>query len=457
MDDKKYIDELLEKARRAQKKFEAEFNQEKVDAIVRDIAKVVFVGAEKWARMAADETRMGGYEYKLKKKKGKARILWASLREKKSMGVIARDKETGIVEIAKPVGVVGAVQPCTNPIVTPMANIMSALKGKNAIILAPHPRAVNCTAEATKEWREVLERHGAPVDLVQMVENSSVERTNALMKAVDVIVATGGPGMVRAAYSSGKPSYGVGPGNIQCILDRGIDLEDAVGKIILGRTFDNGIICSGEQTIITPKEMFQDLLAELKKQNTYVVSEEEEKKRLVDALFPEGKINKDLIGQPIEDVAEAAKLNIPEGTVMIAIEEDAANKKSVLRREKMFSVITLFTYEDFEEALEIMQDNLEIEGKGHTVCIHSHDTDNVERVGLYATVSRVVVNAPCATTAGGSFQNGLAPTSTLGCGTWGNNSISENFTYRHLLNITRIAYLKPDAKIPSDEELFGEV
>jgi succinate-semialdehyde dehydrogenase len=456
MNDTQYIAILAGKAREAQKKFDAQFDQERVDAIVRDIAKVVFTGAEKWARMAVDETGMGGYEYKVKKKKGKARILWHSLRDQKSMGIISRDENTGIVEIAKPVGVVGAVQPCTNPIVTPMANIMSALKGKNAIILAPHPRAVNCTTEATEEWRSVLTGHGAPEDLVQIVEDSTVERTKELMKAVDVIVATGGPGMVKAAYSSGKPSYGVGPGNVQCILDRGIDLSQAVEKIIIGRTFDNGIICSGEQSIIMPSEMYTDVIAELKRQNTYVVEDPTGRDKLVKALFPEGKMNKDLIGQPVDASARAAGIDLPEGTVMIAVKEDKSDKISPLRREKMFPVIALYTYDSFDEALEIMQENLEVEGKGHTVGIHSHDRDKIEKVGLHATVSRVVVNATVSTTAGGSFTNGLAPTSTLGCGSWGNNSISENFTYKHLLNITRIAYLLADAPVPLDEELFGD-
>lgn len=456
MEDKAYIDELVSKAKLAQRQFEKDFGQAETDAIVRDLAKIVFFGAEKWAKMAVEETGMGTYESKLKKKQGKARILWYSLMDKKSMGIISRDEATGIVEIAKPMGVVGAVQPCTNPIVTPMANIMSALKGKNAIILAPHPRAIKCTSLAVTEWREVLAEHNAPQDLIQLVEDSSVERTNVLMKAVDVIVATGGPGMVKAAYSSGKPSYGVGPGNVQCVLDRGIDIKTAVEKIILGRTFDNGIICSGEQSVIIPKEMYREVVEELKKQKTYIVESKAERDSLLPVLFPEGKLNKDLVGQSVAAIKKLSGLSIPGDAVMIAISEDSANKTSPLRREKMFPVITLFSYDAFEEALDILQTNLNIEGRGHSVCIHSNNKEHIERLGLHATVSRVIVNAPCATTSGGSFTNGLPATSTLGCGSWGNNSISENFTYRHLLNITRIAYLRPDNKIPTDAELFGE-
>lgn len=454
MEDKEYIDGLVKRARAAQVQFEAEFNQEQVDAIVHDIARVVYEGAEKWAKMAVEETGMGGYEYKVKKKLGKSKILWNSLRDKKSMGIISRDEKTGIIEIAKPVGVIGAVQPCTNPIVTPMANIMGAIKGKNAMISAPHPRAVNCTGLAIKEWRDVLKRHGAPEDLILVVEDSSVEKTKLLMEAVDVIVATGGPGMVKAAYSSGKPSFGVGPGNVQCILDEGIDIPEAVEKIIFGRTFDNGIICSGEQTIIMPEGMYPDVLAELKKQGTYIVEDAEERKKLISVLYPEGKINKDLVGQTVETVAKAAGISAAEQAVMVAIPVENSDKTTPLRREKMFPVIALFSYKTFEEGLDIMQENLNIEGKGHTVGIHTNDPKRAEQVGLKATVSRVVVNAIVSTTAGGSFTNGLAPTSTLGCGSWGNNSISENFTYKHMLNITRVAHLLPDARIPTDEELF---
>lgn len=455
MDDKAYITDLVTRAKIAQKQFEENFDQAQVDKIVRGIAKIVFEGAEKWARMAVDETGMGNYEDKVQKKRNKARILWSSLREKKSMGIISRDEATGIVEIAKPVGIVGAVQPATNPIVTPMANSMAALKGKNAIIISPHPRAGHCTAVVVGEWRALLRKHNAPEDLIQIVENSTIEKTAELMRSVDVIVATGGPGMVKAAYSSGKPSYGVGPGNIQCIIDRGIDLKEAVKKIIYSRIFDNGIICSGDQGLIIPKEMYDDFLRELKAQNTYIVQDVKEKEMLIEALFPQGKTNISLVGQPVSKIAATAGIQIPPNTVMLAVPVDGDDVKNPLRREKMFSVAALFTYEDFEEALSIMQFNLNIEGKGHSVAIHSNDKEHIERLGLAATASRVIVNAPSTVSTGGSFYNGLAPTSTLGCGSWGNNSISENFTYKHLLNITRIAYPILNPRIPSDEELFG--
>ena len=456
MDDAAYITSLVDRARAAQAVFERDFDQAGVDAILRDMAKVTFFKAEELARLAVEETRMGNYESKVKKIQGKSRIFWYALRGRKSMGILGRDEETGITEIAKPVGVVGAVQPCTNPTVTPLGNSMAALKGKNAIILAPHPRGQQSTQTVVALWHGVLAKHKAPRDLIQVIEQVSIERTNMLMQKVDVVVATGGPGMVKSAYSSGKPSFGVGPGNVQCILDRDIDLKDALGKIIAGRIFDNGIICAGEQTIITPEEKVPEVIAELSARGCYVVENEAEKKKLVGVLFPKkGVLNRDLVGQSVEKIVSMAGLSVPAGTVLLVIPADPADPASDLRREKMFPVIALYPYKSFEDALAIAEANLAIEGKGHSVAIHSSSREHIEALGLRAKVSRVVVNATSATTAGGSFANGLGATSTLGCGSWGNNSISENFTYKHLLNITRIAMPLPRVRIPSDEELFG--
>jgi len=287
-------------------------------------------------------------------------------------------------------------------------------------------------------------------------EQVSIDRTNLLLQRVDVVIATGGTAMVKSAYSSGKPSFGVGPGNVQVILDRDIDIKDALGKIVAGRIFDNGIICAGEQSIITPEEKVAEVIAELKSRKCYVVEDEAEKKKLAAALFPKkGVLNKDLVGQSVEKVVSAAGLSVPAGTVLLVVPADPSDPQSDMRREKMFPVIALFPYKSFEDAMKIVEDNLAIEGKGHSVSIHSNSRDHIEALGIRAKVSRVVVNVTSATTAGGAFNNGLGPTSTLGCGSWGNNSISENFTYKHLLNITRIALPLPNARIPSDDELFG--
>ena len=231
-----------------------------MDAIVRDFAKYVYDNAESIAAAAHSETGLGVYEDKVAKAKGKARVIWNNLKGKKSRGIIGEDDEANLIFVAKPMGVVAAVCPVTNPIVTPMCNAMFALKAGNAVIFAPHPKAEAATRDLTRAYREILKRHGAPEDLVQMVTNGSVETTQALMKAADVVVATGGGAMVKAAYSSGKPSYGVGAGNVPVIIDRDVDLKDAVEKIVAGASFDNGIICSHEQFVLTPDERYEETI-----------------------------------------------------------------------------------------------------------------------------------------------------------------------------------------------------
>ncbi|WHH57021.1 aldehyde dehydrogenase family protein [Petroclostridium sp. X23] len=455
MDSKEYVKSLIAKAKIAQQKYE-QFNQAEVDVVVREIAKVVFDNAVELARMAADETRMGVFEDKIKKNQGKAKILWHSLKPKKSVGIINRNEETGIVEIAKPVGVVGAVTPCTNPIVTPMCNAMFALKGRNAIIIAPHPRAKRCGKYTVELFNKALEKYNVPENLIQIIEEPSVELTNELMKAVDVVVATGGMGMVKAAYSSGKPAYGVGAGNVQCIVDRDVELKEAVPKIIAGRIFDNGIICSGEQTVIAPEEDYDKIIEEFKMNGAYYIDDKDEKEALRKVLFVDGIMNKDVVGQSVQKIAEMANLDIPKDTKVILVEADGIGTEDILCKEKMCPVIAAFRYKEFSEAVSIAQANLDVEGKGHSVCIHSNNTANIEYAGVNLTISRLLVNQICATSNGGSFFNGLAPTTTLGCGSWGNNSVSENVDYKHFINVSRIGYFIKDAKVPGDEELWGE-
>ena len=272
MTDAEYIKDLVEKSRKALQEFES-WDQKSIDKLIRAIAKYVYDNAVPLAELAHNETGMGTVEFKTKKHLGKSRIMWYSLKGKQAQGVIAEDKESGIIEIAKPIGVVGAIQPCTNPIVTPMANAMAALKGRNTIIVGPHPRAVNCTKYLVDEWNRILKKMGAPDNLIQVVEDVNIERSNQLMKMADVTVATGGAGMVKAAYSSGRPSFGVGAGNVQAIIDRGVDIKEAVEKIVTGRVFDNGIICSGEQTVIAPEESYSEVMKELEANKGYIVKD----------------------------------------------------------------------------------------------------------------------------------------------------------------------------------------
>lgn len=448
------IQEMIKKAKVAQQRFE-QYDQKRVDELVRVIGKVVYDNAEMLARMAVDETRMGVYEDKVAKNKGKARVIWNDIKSKKSVGVINRDEESNVIEIAKPIGVVGAVTPTTNPIVTPMCNAMFALKGRNSIIIAPHPRAKKCSGKTVELINEKLKELNAPENLIQIIEEPSIEKTNELMKSVDVVVATGGMGMVKAAYSSGKPAFGVGAGNVQVIVDRNIDFYDAASKIITGRSFDNGIICSGEQTIIAHEDDYEDVIKAFEDQGCYLVRDPEEKDKLRKTIFKGGHMNKDVVGQSTSKIAEMAGVNIPKDTKIILLEADGIGEEDDLCREKMCPVMSTFIYKDIDEAINIAKTNLELEGNGHSAAVHSESLENIEKVGKSLCVSRLVVNAPSATTAGGSLTNGFSPTTTLGCGSWGNNSISENFTFKHLLNISRIGLLQEDKEVPSDDEIWA--
>lgn len=450
------IKEMIDKAKVAQKQIE-NYTQEQVDEIVKIIAKTVFDNAEVLAKMAAEETGMGVYEHKVKKNQGKAKIIWNSLKDKKSVGIIEEDKENGIIKIAKPMGVIGAVTPCTNPIVTPMCNAMFALKGRNTIIIAPHPRAKRCALFTVELINEQLKQINAPQNLIQTIEEPTVETTNELMKSVDVVVATGGMGMVKAAYSSGKPAYGVGAGNVQCIVDRNVDFKEAVPKIITGRTFDNGIICSGEQMVIVHEDDYDAVVDAFKANGAYYISKDIDKTKLRNTLFDDkGVFSRHAVGQSITDVAKLADVQINPDTSVILVEVTGKGKEDILCQEKMCSVIGIKKYKTFEEAVEIAQANLEVEGKGHTVAIHSNNEEHLKYAGEKLTVSRLLVNQICATMNGGSFNNGLAATTTLGCGSWGNNSISENLDYKHLMNITRIATVIEGSTQPTDEEIWGE-
>ncbi len=449
------ISEMIDRSRKAQKILEG-YSQQDIDEIVKTIAKTVYDNAEVLAGMAVDETGMGVYEDKVKKNQGKSKIIWNSLKGKKSVGIIEEDRINGITKIAKPMGVVGAVVPCTNPIVTPMCNAMFAIKARNSIVIAPHPRAKKCAGYTIELINASLKYLGAPENLIQTIEEPTIEKTNELMSVVDIVVATGGMGMVKAAYSSGKPAYGVGAGNIQCILDKGVDISTAVEKIISGRIFDNGIICSGEQMIIVHEDDFEMLLSELEDQHTYLVRDSDEIHRLRNAIFNDkGIIARDVVGQPIEKIAAMVGLNVPEQTRMVAVEVSGKGRDDLLCKEKMCPVIGIKQYSEFEEAVEIAESNLDVEGKGHSAVIHSNNEEHIRYAGENLKISRLLVNQICATMNGGSFVNGLSATTTLGCGSWGNNIISENLDFTHLMNITRISTVIENAVQPTDEEIWA--
>ena len=449
------VQDLVTRARVAQSIFES-FSQEKVDAIVKGIGKYVYDNAEMLAKMAVEETGIGRVEDKILKNKGKARIIWNNLKDKKSRGVIGEDPDGNLVYVAKPMGVVAAVTPITNPIVTPMCNAMFAIKAGNAVIFAPHPKAEKSAILLTEEFTKVVKSVGGPDNLIQVVKNGSIETTQDLMKAVDVVVATGGGAMVKSAYSSGKPSFGVGAGNVPVIIDREVDIKDAVEKIVLGASFDNGIICSHEQFVLAPEEKYQDVVKQFEGTGkVWFTADPEKVEKIRRVVFPNGMLNKDVVGRTPREVGALAGIDVPESARIILVPARDAGTGDVLAKEKLCPVVAILSYKTFNEAVAKAKANLLVEGAGHSAAVHSNSEDHIRYAGAELPVSRLVVNQASALTAGGSLTNGFAPTTTLGCGSWGGNSISENLDYKHLMNVSRIGKVIKDRKVPTDAEIWA--
>jgi succinate-semialdehyde dehydrogenase len=449
------VQDLVARARAAQAIFEG-FPQEQVDAIVKGVGKYVYDNAEMLARMAVDETGIGVYEDKILKNKGKARVIWNSLKDKRSRGIIGEDADNNMVFVAKPMGVVGAVTPVTNPIVTPMCNAMFALKTGNAVIFAPHPKAEQCTALLADAFMAVVKSHGGPDHLVQTVRNGSIETTQELMKMVDVVVATGGGAMVKSAYSSGRPSFGVGAGNVPVIIDRNVNLKEAAEKIVTGASFDNGIICSHEQFVLTPEEEYKDTVAAFEATGkVWYTDDPAQVQTLRDLVFPGGRLNKDVVGRSASEIGRMAGIDVPAGTRIILLPAQGAGTADVLAKEKLCPVVAILPYKEFSEAVAGAKANLLVEGAGHSAAMHSNNEAHIREAGVELPISRLVVNQPSALTAGGSLTNGFAPTTTLGCGSWGGNSISENLDYKHLMNVSRIGKVITNKKVPTDAEIWA--
>jgi succinate-semialdehyde dehydrogenase len=351
---------------------------------------------------------------------------------------------------------VGAVCPVTNPIATPMCNGMFALKAGNAVIFAPHPKAQKCTDHLTQEFMKIVKKHGGPDNLIQTIKKGSVEKTQELMKSVDVVVATGGAAMVKSAYSSGKPSYGVGAGNVPVIIDRGVDIKDAVGKIVMGAAFDNGIICSHEQFVLTPEESYDETLKQFNDTGkVWFTKDEKQIQKLREVVFVDGHLNKDVVGRTAREIGALAGIDVPASARIILLPAKGAGTADILAKEKLCPVVAILPYKTFTEAVSKAKANLLVEGAGHSAALHSNNEKNIREAGVELPISRLVVNQASSLTAGGSLTNGFAPTTTLGCGSWGGNSISENLDYKHLMNVSRIGKVITGKKVPTDEEIWA--
>lgn len=456
MEQKEFMNELLVRARAAQKVFET-YTQEQVDAVVRAVGKVIYDNAEMLAEEAVQESHMGNVKSKVDKQRKVTLACWAYLKDKKSVGIIREEPELGIKVVSKPVGVIGCITPSTNPTSTMAGNVMHAFKSRNAVIVAPHPSTAKCSVHGGELIRGELKKLGAPEDLLQVIAEPSIEMTQLLMSSADVIAATGGPGMLKAAYSSGKPSYGVGQGNVQCIIDQGYtDFEFVARNVVANRAYDLGVPCTGEQSLHIPAEVKDEVIAALKKEGAFFIEDEEVIDRIRDIVFPDGRnINRGVVGKTAVELGKIFGVDVPEESRILMIPIHKKGEEDVLCKEILCPIVRYYVYSDFEDTVAVAQTNLLMEGAGHTSCIYSTNEDHITYAGLNLPVGRCVVCQHGAAGAGNTPENGLNPTITLGCGSWGNNSISENLIYTHFMNTTRIAY-RLNAEPYDPQELWGE-
>ncbi len=449
-----YISNLIERARKAQAQIE-HYTQEQVDGMCERIAyhTSTTAFAQKVAEFAVEETKMGKVESKFNKMVNKIKGGWFDMKGQKSVDIIEEDSAKGLIKIAKPVGVVGAIIPVTNCEATPVLKSMNAIKTRNAIILAPHPRSIQTNKIVADLIRELLVKNGFPADLVIHMDEVSMENTQGLMKQCDLILATGGGGLVKAAYSSGTPAYGVGAGNSYTIVDETANLDEVADKIYRSKTFDYATSCSSENGCLVYKEIYNDFIAAMEKQKGYLVTPEE-KQKLQAAMWGHGHLNRDIVAQSASVIAEIAGIDLPEGKEFLMVEETGIGDDFPFCGEKLSVVTTLYQWETFDQAIQLVNDITNHSGSGHSCGIHTTNKDRILQLGRSVKVSRVMVNQPQCLANSGSWTNYMPTTLTLGCGTWGGNAASENITWKHLLNTTWIASPTPNHQ-PSDEDLFS--
>ena len=457
MENQELMDQLLANARQALAELE-KCTQEEIDGYCKAVCLAFKAHAEELAIEAVEETGMGNVPDKITKNTGSPDGVWYAIKNKKSVGIIGHDERRHLTLVARPKGILGCVIPTTNPNITILFNGVYGLKGRNVMLIAPHPRAKKSSVHTCQIINEALEKAGAPKNIFQVMEEPNIQLTQLMMHSVDTILATGGTSMVDAAYSSGRPAFGVGPGNSQTIFDPDYDnLELAIDQTIMGNSFDNGIICACNRSFITPKAIADKAVELMKAKKVYYVDNDEERNKLRELLFPNGygAINGKPVGQSVQKVAEMAGISIPEDTSIIVVKVDKYGKDEPLCREKMMPVAAHIVCDTFEDAVDIAKANLLAEGAGHSSVVHSNSKEKVEYAALKLPVSRILVNSPGVFSANPALANGLCPTGTLGCGSWGNNSISENLSYEHLINISRIAYVKPENEIPTEDDVWN--
>ena len=441
IDSAEALEKALERVRAAQKKF-AEYSQSQVDSIFKAAAAAADRQRIPLARLAVEETGMGVVEDKVIKNHYAAEYIYNAYRDTKTCGVIEEDKQYGITEIAEPIGVIAAVIPTTNPTSTAIFKTLLALKTRNGIIISPHPRAKGSTAEAAKTVLEAAVAAGAPEDIIVWIDKPSLEMTNFIMKEADMILATGGPGMVRAAYSSGKPAIGVGAGNTPAVIDSSADITLAVNSIIHSKTFDNGMICASEQSVIVLDKVYKRVKKEFAERGCYFL-DREETERVRKTVIINGALNAKIVGQTAKAIAELADVRVPDGTKILIGEVESVEPTEEFAHEKLSPVLAMYKAKDTEDAFSKAERLIADGGYGHTSSIYLNPITEKEKLAEFARrmkTCRILVNTPSSLGGIGDIYNfKLSPSLTLGCGSWGGNSVSENVGVKHLLNIKTVA------------------
>ncbi len=434
---------LISKVKKAQKIY-ATFSQEQVDKIFKAAATAADKARIPLAKMAVEETGMGVVEDKIIKNHFASEYIYNKHKNAKTCGVIEEDKTNGIKIVAEPLGVLAGIVPTTNPTSTAIFKSLIALKTRNAIIFSPHPRAKKATIAAAKLVLDAAVAAGAPEDIIGWIDVPSIELSNALMKhpLIDAILATGGPGMVKAAYSSGKPALGVGSGNTPAVIDETADIKTAVSSILMSKTFDNGMICASEQSIVAVKDVYEEVKKELEYRGAYILSAKEAEKVSKIILTEAGSVNPAIVGQPAYKIAELAGVKVPESAKVIVGEETEVAVENPFSHEKLSPILALYKAKDFEKAVDMAHDLVLLGGAGHTSVLYT-DARTQDRINYFATklpTGRLLINSPSSQGGIGDLYNfKLEPSLTLGCGSWGGNSVSENVGVKHLLNYKTVA------------------
>lgn len=449
------LDEAFDRARKALAIIET-YDQARVDRLCQAVAWAVANKKtfQRLVEMSIEESGMGDPVTRMNKRFKIRGVLRDALRQK-SVGIIEEIPEKGIVKYAKPAGIIASLVPTTNPDLTPAGQAIYAIKARDVVIFSPHPRSKKTTFETVRLMREALEKEGAPSDILQCLTRVNIPMSKALMARADLVIATGGQAMVRAAYSSGKPAYGVGAGNATMLIDETANIEEAAHNTMLSKTSDYGSGCSADGNLVIEESIFDKMVEQLIKEGGYLANEEEKAMLRKVMWDDEGHRLPDTVAISPQKLANIAGFSIPADRKFIMVMGDGIGKEYPFSGEKLTTLLALYKYKGFDQALQMIREILEVGGRGHSVGIYSFNDEHIHQLALMAPVSRIMVRQPQSKANAGSFTNGMPMTSSMGCGTWGGNIVSENISLKHYMNTTWVSRPIPEDR-PSDEELFGD-